>query len=179
MTVQGYLTTASSTWATLTPAEMAAWDDYGKLHPRTDSLGQTYRMTGQQAFISNAFNRLNMGALLSTTPPTVTTVFRALPFTFTITPFLNLNVTPAGNGGLTDGLLISMGPPTSAGRRAWFQWEQVGEVAGNDASTTDWFGNYSIFFPTPLSGQRVFCRVIPVSAHGIRGVPLMTFADVP
>jgi hypothetical protein len=178
-TVRANLTTASQTWATISAPQQRAWDVYAKAHPVTDSLGQLITLTGQMAFIRNACNRLNMGALLSTTPPSDSRVFRALPFGFTVTGGGSILVTPAGNGGLTDNLLISMGKPTTTGRRAWFAWEQIVVQPGNSNALYDATGNYTIFFPSPVSGQRIFCRVIPVSQFGVRGLSLQQFADMP
>jgi hypothetical protein len=64
--------TISSAWRTLTDAQRLGWKTLGENMTRTDSLGQTYTLTGQQAFASVNRNLLTYGAVMATTAPAFT-----------------------------------------------------------------------------------------------------------
>jgi len=49
--VRDYFTQATTAWAELTEAQRDAWSNWAATHPKTDQLGQTYTMTGHQAFV--------------------------------------------------------------------------------------------------------------------------------
>jgi hypothetical protein len=68
-TVRARFATNSQAWRALTAAQRAAWTSLGANMNRTDSLGQTYTLTGQQAFVSVNTNLLTIGqAAVSAAP---------------------------------------------------------------------------------------------------------------
>lgn len=58
LAVRSNLTEVSAAWRGLTDAQRVAWNAYAQAHPRTDSLGQSVKLTGHMAF--NAVNVLNL-----------------------------------------------------------------------------------------------------------------------
>lgn len=61
MAIRTNLTTLSQTWRTLTGAQRAGWASLGAMIIRTDSLGQTYDLTGFQAYLLVNRNLLTYG----------------------------------------------------------------------------------------------------------------------
>lgn len=77
---RGVVSAFASAWRGLTAAERLAWAALGSTMLRSDSLGNPYTLTGQQAYISvNRFIRLYGGAAVTTAPtlliPTAITSF--------------------------------------------------------------------------------------------------------
>lgn len=55
------LADASAAWRTLTDVQRSSWESQAASRPRSDSLGQSYVMTGLQAYVSTARNMVTMG----------------------------------------------------------------------------------------------------------------------
>lgn len=81
--VRGNFSTLSSNWRLLTDAQRAAWADFGGNVSRTDSLGQVYTLTGQQAYLLVNRNLFTMGVASTAVAPTFSPP--AAPVTLTIT----------------------------------------------------------------------------------------------
>src|SRR5213594_7639 len=63
----------SAAWRALTAAQRAGWADLGTSMTRTDSLGQTYALTGFQAYCSLNNNNLAAGNAVVSDAPVLTT----------------------------------------------------------------------------------------------------------
>lgn len=67
--VRTVLSSLSGAWAALTSTQQQQWRDWAALHPLTDSLGQSFNMSGQQAYISLNARVLDAGGTAVATPP--------------------------------------------------------------------------------------------------------------
>jgi len=67
--IRSRLASLSSEYRALTRVQQQAWKDAALLRPRTDSLGQTYYLTGQQFYISTNQIALLWGRAARTSPP--------------------------------------------------------------------------------------------------------------
>lgn len=56
----------SQGWKTLSAAQQDAWRTWGENHPRTDSLGQSIKLTGLQAYVG-----VNQRLMMIVQPPTL------------------------------------------------------------------------------------------------------------
>jgi hypothetical protein len=66
---RSYFTDITQLWRSITSAQRAGWTALGANIVRNDSLGQTYTLTGSQAFMSINRNLLTLGgAILSDAP---------------------------------------------------------------------------------------------------------------
>ena len=70
MVVRGNLATLSANWRGLTAAQRLGWAAFGANLSRTDTLGQTYDLTGQQAYVSVNRNLNTYGAASIPDAPT-------------------------------------------------------------------------------------------------------------
>jgi len=68
---RGFLNTLSSGWASLTAAQQTAWNGWADTHPREDSLGQEYTLTGHQAYVGLNSRLLDAGESAVATPPAI------------------------------------------------------------------------------------------------------------
>lgn len=94
--VREYLTTATKKWAQLYDAQREAWNQWAQTHPKTDQLGQSYVMTGHQAFVGAAVTAQIAGLELPENPPE----FWAPPVGLitAITGALSVTFNPPGDG---------------------------------------------------------------------------------
>lgn len=67
--VRANLGATSSAWRGLTDAQRAAWGAFGANITRTDTLGESYTLTGQQAFILINRNLFTIGNAAITDAP--------------------------------------------------------------------------------------------------------------
>lgn len=153
--VRARLSLASAAWRSLTDEQRAGWTSLGMLMTRTDSLGQSYSLTGLQAYIAvNSNNAAAGNAQVDTAPvyvtpeaiATITLTFSTSAFTVAYTP------TPLGTG---ERLFVYASPLRNAGRsfESDYRLIQVGAAAG--ASPLDVETAYWARFGAPLVGHRV------------------------
>lgn len=160
-------------WRTLTGDVRAGWTDLGLSMIRSDSLGQSYNLTGFQAFCSiNNILAATGGAGITaapglTTPPALltavmTTTAGALSIAYTATPL-----------GAGAKLLVFASPQRSAGRQfeGDFRLVKVGAAAG--ASPLVITSEYTAKFGAPVVGNRIFLSLV-VAVNGFESGPLIT-----
>lgn len=152
------LAVSAAAWRTLTAEQRAGWASLGSQMQRTDGLGQTYTLTGFQAYVSVNNVRLNTSLLaLDDAPaldtpdaPTAITVEAeagTLGVTFAVTPL------PANTR-----LIIEASPQRSAGRDFEGDFRQV-LVSGTAAvSPLDCSAGYTAKFGAPVAGNKIFIR---------------------
>lgn len=170
----------SETWKSLTAVQQAAWASLGLQIVRSDTLGQTYTLTGLQAYTSlNMVNRrvgqsdvtaapampatpanmLTLSAVYDTTPITGT----GLDVTFTPTPI------PAGSR-----VVIEATRPVSAGKsfmpRSEYKVVFIGAVAGT--SPQDITTVYQAIYGVAPAGSKVFFRAYTVDANGFKSLTI-------
>jgi hypothetical protein len=67
--VRAQLSTLSAQWRGLTQAQIAAWNAVASQVVRKDTLGNSYSPTGEQLYVGNNQNAINIGASAVTDPP--------------------------------------------------------------------------------------------------------------
>lgn len=171
VTVRARLATNASNWRDLTAAQRAAWGDLGSQIQRNDSLGQTYTLTGFQAFCLVNNNKLAAGDAAITDPIAYAVPDPLLSLTPTAT-VATLSVayttTPLAAGVR---LFIFVSPGRSPGRTFEGDYRLITVTAAAAASPASIFTAYSARFGAPVVGNKIFVSAQTYLA-GIMGPPL-------
>jgi hypothetical protein len=154
--VRARMQTNADAWKNLTATQRNGWADFGLNFARTDSLGQTYNLTGFQAYCSVNNNQLAAGnAVLSDAPlyaepspistitPTVTS--GSFSVAWTVTPL-------AAN----ERLFISVSPGRSPGVSFESDYRLITVTAAAAASPSNILSAYQARFGNPVTGMRYF-----------------------
>lgn len=175
--VRARLAGGASAWRGITALQREGWASLGEFFQRTDSLGQTYFLTGEQAFLSVRNNLLAAGdavvadaplyappdAILSVTP-TLSAAAQSIAFT----------PTPLSAG---ERIFVYMSPPRSAGRSFEGDVRLIQVSAAAAASPLVVTTAYTARFGAPVAGQRIFVVAVRYKA-GFVSQPIMTSAIV-
>lgn len=167
----------AAAWRALTANQRAGWADLGLSMVRTDSLGQTYTLTGFSAYCSVNNNKLAAGdAVISdatalVTPSaiataTITATAAALSIAYTPTPLA------AG-----ERMFTFVSPQRSAGRAFEGDFRLLAVTAAAAASPANIFAAYSAKFGVPVVGNRIFFSLQRYFGGFLSG-PLVTSAVV-
>ena len=157
--VRARLATLAGNWRGLSSTQRDGWGALGLQMTRTDSLGQSYDLTGLQAYMSvNANNLAAANAITADAPAkvqpdailTLTPTAGAAAFSVAFTP------TPLGAG---ERIFVFAGPQRSSGRtyEGDFRLLQVSAAAGT--SPQDVLSAYQGRFGSPAVGNRIFVAV--------------------
>lgn len=150
------LSVNAAAWRALTNTQRTGWADLGLSMSRTDSLGQTYTLTGFQAYCSVNNNLAFAGTALISDAPALSTPSGLLTATLTgTTSTLSLayTATPLATGVKA---LISASPQRSAGRTFEEDFRYIFTTAAAAASPANIFTSYQTKFGTPVSGNKIF-----------------------
>jgi hypothetical protein len=176
-TQRARLAAAAATWRTLTSAQRAGWNDLANGFTRTNSLGETYNMTGFMCYVSCYNNCSAAGdAVLANAPALVTP---AAPLTavitlttavfsiaYTVTPL------PAGSRMFT---YVSL--QRSAGRNFEGDFRLLQVSAAAAASPVNAYAAYVARFGIPVVTNRIFVALRVYGTAFLSG-PLITSAVV-
>lgn len=171
------LTDLAAGYQLLTGAQREGWIALGEMMTRTDSLGQTYNLTGLQAYISVNTLLLLAGeaeivaapahvipAALDTITPTITAATMSLAFTATPT-------------GADEFVFAFASPQRSAGRAFESDFRLISVAGDAAASPVNMFAAYVARLGTPVVGRRVFFSVQRMK-NGFLSAPLVESAVV-
>ena len=175
--VRARMAASAANWRGITALQRAGWADLGAMMSRTDSLGQTYTLSGFQAFCSVNNNLAMVGdaaitdATALVTPATlrtavITLTAAAFSIAFTPTP------PPAGVH-----VVAYCSPQRSAGRAFESDLRFILSSAAAAASPLVLTTAYTAKFGTPVTGNRVFVSLVTVKG-GFESGPLLTSAVV-
>lgn len=178
--VRGRLNELSTQWRSLEQAIRDSWTSAAQSFPRTDSLGQTYYLTGAQLFIS--MNLLNMasGQATITAPPVSNPDFSPNILTSLVAEVAagawdNLTLVNVANNNDNQYLVLASAP-ISAGRSQPGELKQIKAYAGAMTTPLDLSAFYEAVFGVPAVGQKIFIAVAEISA-GQKG-PLQVISTV-
>lgn len=180
--VRTNLATQSSRWRTLSDVQRAAWGAWAPNLTRTDTLGQTYELNGQTAFLSVQRNINTYGGTPSSTPPAYTppaglasaTVSASegpstISIAFTATPL-------AANTKLA----IFATRPLSAGIN--FQpngaYKLIQVTTAAKASPADISSDYVAIFGDIAADQKILFKIVVLNVDGLASATLQTSAIV-
>lgn len=140
----------------LTAAQRTGWSDLGTQMIRTDSLGQSYTLTGAQAYSAVNGNNVAAGnakvsdapALIEPDPlatQTITLTSASFSWAYTVTP-------------LAAGVRLFMyaSPQVSAGRSYNGDYRLIAVTAAAAASPHNLLTAYTARFGAPVTGNRIF-----------------------
>jgi hypothetical protein len=163
----------AAAWRGLTALLQAGWESLGASMTRTDSLGQTYTLTGFQAYCSINNNNVAAGNAVVSAAPALVTPSALLTVTLTLTASafsIAYTPTPLSTG---QRLFSFVSQQRSAGRSFEGDFRLVAVSAAAAASPADVFTAYSARFGTPVVGNRVFCS-LEVYDSGFLSGPFVT-----
>jgi hypothetical protein len=153
------LSTNAAAWRSLSAAQRAGWADLGAQMTRTDSLGQSYTLTGLQAYASVNNNLMLVGAARINDAPllvepaaieSVTPTATSSTFSIAWTP------TPLGSG---ERILVYASPQVSAGVTYQGDLRFIQASAAAATSPLSIFTAWSGRFGAPIAGNRIFVSV--------------------
>lgn len=164
------MSTNAAAWRALTDAQRAGWADLGLSITRTDSLGQTYTLNGQAAYISVNNNKLDAGDAAITDATAIVTPADLLTATVTLTAAafsVAYTATPLAAGVR---LFIFVSPQRSAGRKFEGDYRLLTVTAAAAASPSNILAAYTAKFGVPIVGNRIFLSLQTYQA-GFKGSP--------
>jgi hypothetical protein len=165
----------SAAWRALTDEQRTGWAALGAQMTRTDSLGQTYTLTGFQAYLSVNGNRLAAGDAVVSDAPALATpepLATLTPTVEDVTMSIAYTATPLGAG---ERLFLYASPQRSAGRTFEGDLRLVHVSAAAAASPANALAEYTDRFGAPVVGNKVFfsaCRY----AGGFLSAPIAASA---
>ena len=165
-------------YGALTQSQQAAWLAWANNYPIVDALGQSIKMTAQNAYIAINTALLNAGQPVSQVPPASNATTAPVITAYTIDDTGTITLTLDGSGAETDFILVAFSRPTSGGVAYMKTFWQATSVAANATTVSGITALYQAQFGVPTPGQRVFIRLTPVNQYGVTGTPLITFATV-
>lgn len=173
MAVRARLQTNAAGWRLLTALQREAWGTLGDLMTRTDSLGQTYSLTGFDAYVSINNNRVAAGDAIVSDPPLLTDPVALVSITPTATIAtlsVAYTVTPLGAGVRA---FVYCSPPRSAGKIFESDLRLIQVTAAAAASPVNVFTAYAARFGAPVVGQKIFVSVATYQT-GFVGTPIVS-----
>lgn len=171
------LSSLPNSWRILTPAQQTAWDTFAALPAQelTDSLGETYVLSGYGWYVKTNTRNLVMGDPLRSAVPTI-----ARPPAPTISsvqlPFLPGQIAkvvyPAGEFSGSLRSVIQTGLWQSAGRTVTPSKRPLMKTNLTPPDTDDAFqAQYLETFGTPNANQKGFIALYRQTSEGIRSSP--------
>jgi len=175
--VRARMSANAAAWRTLTDAQRAGWSDLAVSMNRSDSLGQSYNLTGFQAFCSVNNNKALAGDASVTAAPALVTPSTILTATVTLTAAsLSIAYTPTPMPASTR-LILYASPQRSAGRNFESDIRYLQVTAAAAASPINGLAAYTAKFGVPVVGNRIFFSLVSYSGGFLSG-PLLTSAVV-
>ena len=155
--VRARLSGNSAAWRILTSNQRAAWADLGLSIVRTDSLGQSYTLQGNQAYSLVNNNRLLCGIAPVSDAPAIATPVALATVTLTLTAVAFSIAYTATPLPAATYLAVYASPQRSAGRNyeADFRFLKISTAA--QASPFAVLTEYTAKFGVPILGQKIFC----------------------
>ena len=171
--VRSRMSVNAATWRTITAAQRAGWTDLGSSMVRSDALGQSYTLTGFQAYCSVNNTLANSGGTLLADAPVLTTPAGLLTATVTTTGgtlSIAYTATPLGAGAK---LLVFASPQRSAGRSFEGDYRLIFTSAAAAVSPANVLASYTAKWGVPVVGNRIFFSLVTVQG-GFESGPLVT-----
>jgi hypothetical protein len=171
--VRARMTTNSAAWRILTGAQRAGWGDLGLSMVRSDSLGQSYTLQGNQAYASVNNNRLLTGLAVVADAPGIVTPVNIVTATITLTSASMSIAYTATPLAATTYLAIFASPQRSAGRNFEGDFRFIMVSAAAAVSPVNALAAYTAKFGAPVTGNRIFFSFVAVSL-GFESGPFVT-----
>ena len=175
--VRARMSANSAAWRGLTSAQRAGWCDLGLSMVRTDPLGQSYNLQGNQAHASVNNNRLLSSLAVVADAPGVATPVALTGVVITLTSIAFSVAYTATPLAAATYLAIFASPQRSAGRNfeADFRFMKLSAAAA--ASPLAILAEYTAKFGVPVVGNKIFISCITLTL-GFESGPLVASAVV-
>jgi len=160
--VRDQFSNVTQAWRELTEAQRAQWNAFGPEIVRTDSLGETYTLNGQTAFMYVNRNRITCGQAILEDAPAVDPPDALLTATATLTdtPTMSLayTTTPLGTN---DKLLIFATRGVSQGKNFLpnGDYKLISVTAAAAASPANILAAYQAVFGDPILDEKIFFKL--------------------
>jgi hypothetical protein len=161
--VRARLAANSAAWRLLTPAQRAGWSDLGLSMVRSDALGQSYSLQGNQAHASVNNNRLLCGLAIVADAPGVTTPVALTTVTLTCTAAAFSFIFAATPLAAATYCAVFASPQRSAGRNFEGDFRFIKLSTAAQASPLIFTSEYTNKFGIPVLGNRIFLSVVTIS----------------
>jgi hypothetical protein len=173
--VRAHLTTNAAGWRALTSGQRAGWTSLGLQMTRTDALGQTYNLTGFQAYLSvNNLNLLVGDAIVAAAPALSTPTG---PTSVTLTgATMSIAYLPTPAPAATR-VIVRASPQGSAGITFMGDFRFMSVTAAAAASPVVVLTPYTAKFGAPVAGNKIFVAV-SFETLGFESLPVVTNAIV-
>lgn len=175
--VRARLSANSAAWRALTSAQRAGWTGLGASMVRSDSLGQSYALQGNQAYTSVNNNRVLCGLAVVGDAPALVTPPALLTATITLTAAsfsIAYTATPLAAATY---LAVFASPQRSAGRNYESDFRYIFLSTAAQASPVVVLAAYTAKFGVPVVGNRIFLSLVAVNL-GFESGALITSAVV-
>lgn len=169
--------TNAAAWKALTATQRAGWTSLGALITRQDSLGQSYTLTGLQAYMCVNDNLQAAGEAIVADAPAYATPAGLLTAVITLTAAalsIAYTTTPMAAGTR---LFSFASPQRSAGRQYESDVRLIAVSAAAAASPANLYAAYIARMGVPVVGNRVFFE-FRTHKGGFVSAPLFTSAVV-
>ena len=176
-TQRARLSAASAAWRALTSAQRAGWNDLASGFTRTNSLGESYNMTGHMCFVSCYADCAAAGVSVLSDAPALATPSTPLTATITLTAAafsIAFTATPLA-AGVRMFTYVSL--QRSAGRAFENDFRLLQVSAAAAASPINAYAAYVARFGVPVVGNRIFVALRTFQTAFLSG-PLITSAVV-
>lgn len=169
--VRARLAVNSAAWRGLTDNQRAGWRDLGLQIIRSDSLGQSYTLQGNQAYALVNNNRVAAALAAVADAPAIATPTGLATVTITSTGgTLSVAYTATPLPAATY-LFIFASPQRSAGRNFEGDYRLIAVTAAAAASPHNLLAAYSARFGAPVVGNKIFFSLITMTL-GFESGPL-------
>lgn len=175
--VRARMSANAAAWRALTNAQREGWADLGLSMNRTDSLGQSYNMTGFMAYCSVNNNKVAAGDAIIADAPALSTPATLLTMTITLTAAsfsIAYTPTPMPTGTR---IFAFVSPQRSAGRQFEADYRLISVSAAAAASPFVILTAYTARFGVPVVGNRVFVSLVSYFG-GFQSGPILGSAVV-
>jgi len=171
------MSTNAAAWRALTNIQREGWASLGLSMTRTDSLGQSYDLTGFQAYCSVNNVRLADGIAVVADAPALSTPVNIVTAVVTLTAAAFSVAYTATPLAAATYLNVFASPQRSAGRSFENDFRLVFTSAAAAASPANIFSAYQARLGTPVVGNRIFLSIV-ASTLGFESGPFLTSAVV-
>jgi hypothetical protein len=174
-TIRENFVSLTTGWRDLTESQRTAWALLGSQMIRTDSLGNDYTLTGQQAYMSVNGVRLNQQQSVVDDAPILDTIPAITSASIVVTASGNaFTLTWTGTGfGASNGFDVWATPPLSAGKSFFrpsdYRWILFDD---NPSSPINMLAAYEAKYGTLVAGDvgaKVSVLLVPRSGNFIQG----------
>lgn len=172
-TVRARLSNNAAGWRALTDAQRAGWNDLANGITRTNSLGQSYNMTGFMCYCSCNVNLTAAGSAVLPDAPLIATPGTLLTAVITLTSAAMSVAYTATPLAASTFLFIYASLQRSAGRNFEGDYRLITVTAAAAASPANILAAYTARMGVPVTGRRVFFA-FRLMKSGFLGGPLLT-----